>query len=60
VFQDILKESNLKMTRAFIRALGMMTHESSRDLLRQLAKNPSNPIVQKEAKRELIRRRIPQ
>jgi HEAT repeat protein len=60
VFQDILKESNLKMTRAVIRALGMMTHESSRDLLRQLAKNPSNPIVQKEAKRELIRRRIPQ
>ena len=60
VFRDILKESDLKMVRAVIRALGMMTHESSRDLLRQLAKSPANPSVQKEAKREMIRRRIPQ
>ena len=60
LFETILKTSDIKMTRATVRALGIMTNAPSRDLLRRLASSGTRPEVQKEAKRELIRRRIPE
>ena len=59
LFETILETSDIKMTRATVRALGIMTNEASRALLRRLAASNTRPDVQKEAKRELIRRRIP-
>ena len=60
LFETLLNTSDTKMIRAVVRALGIMTNTESRSLLRQLAAASERPAVQKEAKRELIRRRIPE